>query len=275
MITFNKTLKNELDLFTQMLLNNQNFALSRFGDGEMLLIKNKRFACQQWQLDQESDNDFIQALTNSFRFEHHALFKGIPCGCIEPTHGLRRFIFENFHLDHARLTFASIFTNINYQKTQSTLIPLLKERPVVLIANKASQLQHLKNQGFTLQKFFPIPRNAWQNHNTIVDQLLEYANAIQPHNTLFLFSAGPLSNVAIHRLLENYPDNTFIDMGSCFDPFLGLNQLDRCYQQKFAWKKLADCYWHHPESPQQVSCLSKDKSRLFRYYLRLKCALTI
>ena len=58
-------------------------------------------------------------------------------------------------------------------------------------------------------------------------------------NHLFLFSAGSLSNLLCHELYSTYPSNTYIDIGSSLNPFMGF-PLDRRYLRQ---------YWIHSNEP--------------------------
>ena len=272
MITFNKHMHQELSFFINKLKNHEHFALSRYGDGEIHVVKNNQFSCSQWQFN--GDISFRKALTESLRYQHDDFFFGIPCGCIEAKNNFRQYLFNSFPLDHSRLTFASIFTNSMHSRTQKEFIPLFKEYPIILTANQTAKPSLLTQQGYHINQYFPIDNNAWKTHNKFVDEILDYAEKTQPKNTLFLFSAGPLSNIAIHKLHQHHPDNTYIDIGSAFDPCLSISDPDRTYQNPLSWKRLANCYWHHPEDPHNISCSSADKSKLYRLFLRLKSALS-
>ena len=47
---------------------------------------------------------------------------------------------------------------------------------------------------------------------------------------LFLISAGPLSEVFIHKLYKSNPNNIYIDVGSSIDPYIK-NRLSRPYMK--------------------------------------------
>ena len=211
MISFNKHMNQELDSFIEKIKNHQHFALSRFGDGEIHVIKNNKFHCSQWQFDGEKT--FRKALTDCLNYQHESVFYGIPCGCIEKTHQFRDYLFNEFSLDYKNLTFATIFNHSMYLKTLTEFIPHFKKYTIILVASEQANPQILTRNGHLIEQFFPLQKNAWKNHQELVEKMLNYAEKTQPKNKLFLFSAGPLSNVAISQLHQKHPENTYIDIG--------------------------------------------------------------
>jgi hypothetical protein len=45
-------------------------------------------------------------------------------------------------------------------------------------------------------------------------------NKIKGH--VFLFSASSFTNIAIHKLFQKHPNNTFIDIGTCLTPMMDM-----------------------------------------------------
>ena len=203
-------------------------------------------------------------------YNYDNYFKGIPCGCIETVGGYRAYIRKHFDLDQEQLTFTSIFCNAMYAKTQKHLLPIAQTYDIVLVSNEKTNLQHLKKQGLNLIEHIPIPENAWKNHQNILEKLCTYLQNSQPKDKLFLFSAGPLSNILIHQLFKKYPNNTYIDIDSCMDNQHGLKVSDRAYLRWDSWKHLARCYWNHKTNPDSISCDTHGKSKLQRQLIRLK-----
>ena len=62
----------ELSFFIKKLKNCEHFALSRYGDGEIHVVKNNQFSCSQWQFN--GDISFRKALTDSLRYQPHDFF---------------------------------------------------------------------------------------------------------------------------------------------------------------------------------------------------------
>ncbi len=268
----NLIIDQEFDKLLGKLISKEFFAFARFNDGEMHVIKNKNFKCKQWQVSKKSLDDFSKLLWNSLRYKHDNYYIGLPCGCCEPLDGFRQHINQHFDLSKTNQTFATLFTNAMYKRVKCELLPVIKEYPIILIANKKTSLKSLDKQGFNVKKFFPVPMNAWQQHDVLLNDILEYAKNNRIKNHLFLFCAGPVSNILIHQIHKIHPENTYIDFGSSIDKELSLKRSDRNYLKLFGWKKFAKCYWHSPTEQNQISCFSKDKNYWYRFWLKI-CAL--
>ncbi|MDG2347913.1 MAG: hypothetical protein P8L77_00410, partial [Gammaproteobacteria bacterium] len=255
----NLIIDQEFDKFLNRLESKQHFAFSRFNDGELHVIKNENFTCKQWQISKKSLNDFSNLLSASLSYKNDHYYIGLPCGCCESLDGFRAYLNKKFDLSKINQTFATLFTNAMYNRVRNELVPCIKKYPIVLIANKKTNLKSLDKQGFNVTKFFSVPMNAWQQHNVLLNDILEYAKSNRIKNHIFLFCAGPVSNILIHQIHKIYPANTYIDFGSSIDKELGLKRSDRNYLKLFGWKKFAKCYWDRPTETNQISCFSKDK----------------
>ena len=266
----NKAIDQEFDNLIARLESNQHFALARFNDGEMHVIKNFNFTCKQWQISKEALSSFRRLLNASLNYQHDHYYIGLPCGCCESLDGFRTYLDNQFDLSKTNQTFATLFTNAMYKRVSNELVPCIKQYPIVLIANGKSNITHFEKQDFNIKKFFPIPMNAWQQHDVLLNDILEYTNNNKIKNHLFLFCAGPVSNILIHQIHQQHPNNTYIDFGSSLDQELGLENSDRNYLKRFGWKKLAKCYWHSPTEKNQISCFSKDKNYWHRFWLKLR-----
>ena len=268
----NLIIDQEFDKLLSRLKSNQHFAFVRFGDGEMHVIKNIDFSCKQWQVPFEFIAEFRQLLCDALNYNHNNYYIGLPCGCCESLDGFRQHINQQFNLSKTSQTFSGLFNNAMFKRVRNELVPCIKHYPIVLIANKNTKLKLLKKHGFNIKKFFPIPMNAWQQHDALLNDIIEYTknNNIKDH--LFLFCAGPVSNILIHQIHKIHPTNTYIDFGSSIDKELGLKKSDRNYLKLFGWKKFAKCYWHYPTAANQISCFSKDKNYWYRFWLKI-CAL--
>ena len=77
----------------------------------------------------------------------------------------------------------------------------------------------------------------------IVEEMKDWATEVKPTNHLFLFSAASLSNLLIHELYKEFPNNTYLDVGSTLNPLLGLDgwKGSRGYLRGY-WLKQPDAY---------------------------------
>lgn len=263
--TENKDIESEFDKIASWLRQRKSFAFVRYNDGEVNVLMNEHFSCKQWQLE---DNSAFRKALMAGLVDCEQYLVGIPCGCLEKKDGYRAYLKGHFNLNSEWLTFASVFSNSMYRRTQDELVPLVKSYDIVLVSNEQTNIEQMRAQGFRIEKYFPIPLNAWQKYKEIQDEVTRYVDEQSPEGKLFLFCAGPVSNVLIHQLFKRSPGNIYLDVGSAFDRQLGLADSDRCYQQWFSWKCITRCYWDYKESS-AVSCESHGKSKIYRFMLRL------
>ena len=223
-----KDFDNEFDFFLNKLQKNEPFSLVRFHDGEWYIIS-KRFIdirkkCNgEWKYDPENEGDnyirdrFIEAL----QYQNENYYVGIMtnCSCLkEFKHGGHELLRDLSGQPDSHLTFASILMNANYPRVRNEIIPLLKDRKVVLVAHSDANIDNLP---FKLESFFPIVgSNAWKNQYGVIDVLKKYIKRIDPSGYVFLVCSGPLSEMIIHQLHEVNNGNTYIDFGSSLDEFM-------------------------------------------------------
>jgi hypothetical protein len=123
------------------------------------------------------------------------------------------------------LTWANIFVNFNYNAFIELFIPEFKKRDCIIICNEKSNINNLP---FKVKKDFRVGNNCIINNYTIIEDIKKYIKDNNIINTIFLFSASSLSEVAIYHLFKDYPNNTYLDIGSTLNYYLGLS-IDRDY----------------------------------------------
>jgi hypothetical protein len=162
----------------------------------------------------------------AFRYKHPSYFVGILC----PQCGLPEefaWAVKESGQDVAQLTFAALFINSNYSFFMDNVVPLFSQYEVILICNRAADITGLP---FNVSKDFRIGRNAWRDDLTIIHELKTYLDKRSPGGLLFLFAAGPLSNIAMHELHCHSPLNTYLNIGSTLDSyFYGKSRVARGY----------------------------------------------
>jgi hypothetical protein len=106
-------------------------------------------------------------------------------------------------------------------------MPLFGQYEVILVCNRAADITGLP---FSVSKDFRIGRNAWRDELAIIHELKTYIIKRPQAGLLFLFAAGPLSNIAIYELHRHRPSNTYLDIGSALDSyFYGKTRVMRPY----------------------------------------------
>ena len=74
--------------------------------------------------------------------------------------------------------------------------------------------------------------NAMINDYDKIDKIADWIKENNIENHVFLFSASTFTNLAIHRLFGDFPNNTYIDIGTCLTPMMDM-PTHRGYLQAF------------------------------------------
>lgn len=269
-----KNIHKEFEKFKSRIVNNQPFSLVRYGDGEFRTLKFFKFSHNEWKINDTNiiyydkfRNSISTALTNI----NPNYFIGIPCTCNESRDNFREFFFSTYDYKMEQLTFATIFNNAMYPRFQNEILPLFKEYSIILVSNENTNFERFLSYGFNAKHWIKIPTfNAWEKTEHIYQEIEKFIQREKPTNHIFLFSAGPVSKIIIHRLHTKYQDlqNFYLDMGSTLDPYYGFKPT-RNYHKWFSWKILSTCHWEHKSYPWQISCNSQNYNKLQRFLLKV------
>jgi len=266
-----KNFKEEFFKILSLVQEGAPFALSRFSDGEVTVLKNKRLVLAEnyfVQGDVYGDNavqapipymeeerkefcpeqhSFYQKkLIESFKFRKKNYFKGIP--------GTNEWGSDSFHYcidlyeegDTEHLTFANVLINGNYDLFMKMMVPQFKNRNIVIVCNENANFDDLP---FDIQKDFRVGSNCMISNYDLIEEMKNYISKNNVENHTFLFSAATLSNFLIYELYKEFDNNQYIDIGSALSPLLGLQgwRGTRVYLR---------CYWdgeNHPIIRQEDS----------------------
>jgi hypothetical protein len=232
-----KTFDGELNKILEKLKNKENFAFARFSDGELHMLQNMYFkitddhfiegdkkgmckytAEEHKEFDPAKHAFYRDKLEESFKFRADNYFKGI---CARKDVGEKDFRWQldlnGGHEDD--LTFSNVFINANYKRFIEEAMPEIKKRPVVMICNEAAELSGFS---FPIVKEFRVGSNCVVNDYDIIEEIKGWISAEGIHDHIFLCSAASLSNFIIHQCYEEFPDNTYLDIGSALNPWMGL-----------------------------------------------------
>ena len=222
---FKKNFKEDFDIFLNKLKNKESHSIVRFWDWEMFVIEWTTIDLSEklwWEHKyipwNEEDEKSRWQLTESLLYKDDNYFVWIPCKCC---------VWLDRHIEiknkskqiEENLTWANIFVNSNYKKFKDEYIKELSNHDIVMIVNKnakVDQLPFAKN----IQKTFYVWWNSWVNDLWIIQEIKDYAKTRS--NTIFLFCAWVLSNIAIYELHKTKTNNTYLDMWSVFDDMMWL-----------------------------------------------------
>ena len=197
-----------------------NFAISRYGDGEYGILKNKAISggASGWDFEPSEHQQAHKLLMDSFTFNHPSYYKGIPCTCCMSQEDCA-WMREHSKQKDEGLTWANIFVNANYKNYQKHMIPLYQESDVILVCNERADISLLP---FEVKKDFRVSDGGWIKDCPVVEEVKKYLKENKLKEHLFLFSAGPLANILAHQLMKTSNKNVYLDIGSTLDPYVGL-----------------------------------------------------
>ena len=89
-------------------------------------------------------------------------------------------------------------------------------RDLIWIGGDDQDIDSLRKLGLSVRKAARLPRrNSWNYHQHAKEIIPQHFKS----NDVVGLSLGPLARVLARERFEQFPDITFIDMGSNFDPF--------------------------------------------------------
>ena len=193
----------QLELLYNKLGNKENFSLVRFGDGEYNIIHN--IACDRNGFDfsptNEDDQRFRAELKESLVFQGKNYYKGITD-------------FSLLH-DLTDVISACVFVNENYLDFLLNFSPLFEN--CLFVGNECGDSEALP---FKPKKYIKVKNNAWKDYNSNLLSLYLSRHLENVQNEVILVACGPMANSLICKLYKNNPQNTYINIGSVYDPFL-------------------------------------------------------
>lgn len=248
-----KNFRQHFSLFYRKFLNKENFAFSRFSDGEMFILQNKELKLDDGIIQigdkvqagpyQRADfkhfnpheHSFYQEkLIEAFKHRQPNYYKGISCSCCVGK--------ENFNWqvelhggDDDSLTWANLWVNGNYPLFIMHILPMFYNRDCVFIGNEDADISNFP----FFVKDFRVGYNAMVNDYHKIDDILNWIRTNHIENHLFLFSASTFSNLAIYELYKEFPNNSYVDIGTCLAPMMRM-PTQRSYLQGF---------WNYTHSP--------------------------
>ncbi len=233
-----KDFKEHFYLLLNKFKADENFAFLRFSDGEMHLLMNRSLKIgDTWyeingarkpgnydkvnfkDVDPVKHKFFFDALKDSFQYHEKNYYVGLSCRCCV---GEENFKWQvNFRGgDDDCLTWANLLINGNYERFTTEMLPLFKDKKVVFICNEKMDISKLP---FPVVKDFRIGQNCMVNNFNLSDEIIVWMKENNIKNHLFLFSASSLSEVLIHKLFIVEKENTYIDIGTMFNLYMGID----------------------------------------------------
>lgn len=213
----------ELWKFMEMLDAGENFALNRFGDGELTAINRKDFDMVgvgkvnefSYFKDSEKYNYSRNLLEDSFYNKQPNYFKGIPCHCC--VLGNEALEIYNKLDKQDNWTWANIFVNGNYSDFKSYFPTTLENRNVIVVSHKKTKIDDLS---FDVDAHITISSDAWVEDLEIIQEIIDTIEVYEWKDVVVLIAGGPFANIAVNELWKWNQNNTYLDIGSTLDPYL-------------------------------------------------------
>lgn len=239
-----KYFKQDIVNFKNKIESKENFSFSKYADGEWAVIQNHALNNKEFWFDPNSATDQIKrkALIDSFQYQNKRYYVGISCPCCQGMETFRNMKSFSKQSDE-KLTWANLWVNGNYKYYVQNIIPLFRERPVVLFCNENGKIDNLP---FTPYMVFPLKHNAWEYNWNIVDSAKSVTSMLKRqgiYNLIYLFCCGPFGNILCHQLTDHESDNTYLDIGSTLNPWLQSAGFERHYYMGDNFFSRMECVW--------------------------------
>lgn len=226
--------------------NQEHFAFSRYSDGEMYILQNKELVLDNGLIqigdekqggvyqpadfkhfDPKEHSFYQQKLVESLQYKQPNYYRGISCSCCV---GKEQFDWQVDLAggDDETLTWANLWVNGNYPLFITHILPILYSRDCVFVGHENANLDRLP----FFVKDFRVGYNAMINDYGKIEEMAEWIRENNIENHVFLFSASTFTNLAIVELFRDFPNNTYIDIGTCLTPMMDM-PTHRGYLQAF------------------------------------------
>ena len=257
-----KNFRGDVVKLKTKLENKEHFAFSRYSDGEMYILQNKELVLDNGliQIGDEKQGGVYQApdfkhfdpkehgfyqqkLVESLQYKQPNYYRGISCSCCV---GKEQFDWQVDLAggDDETLTWANLWVNGNYPLFITHILPIFYSRDCVFIGHEDANLDRLP----FFVKDFRVGYNAMINDYGKIEEIAEWIRENNIENHVFLFSASSFTNLAVYQLFREFPNNTYIDIGTCLTPMMDM-PTHRGYLQAFWNYKYNDdikkiCIWN-------------------------------
>lgn len=208
----------------QKLKTKQNFAFSRWGDGELNAVfgSKRRANCDGHTYFEDMGRELKQILLSQPKY-----IMGLQPLAMSIAIGDELELFEHHNNLKINWVNSDILHNASIQGQFYKFFQALSDRKVIIVG--PSKLSRI-DKYIPVHYFLSIPdRDCWLSNKDIESILCSYLN--EEPNQVVLFCASMMTEVLIDRLYHKFGDTqTFIDTGSVFDPYC--NVRSRSYHKK-------------------------------------------
>ena len=241
-----KNFREHFIKFTEKIRSGENFAFARYSDGELYILQNKELKLDQGLIqigdhkqmgvyepadfkhfDPIQHSEFQQKLIEAYQHKQSGYYKGITCSCCI---GKKEFDWQiDLHGgDDESLTWSNLWVNGNYPAFITQTLPIFYNKECVFVGHKKADISKFP----FFVKDFRVGYNAMINDYGKIEDIKNWIKENNIENHLFLFSASTFSNLAIYELFKEFPNNSYIDIGTCLTPMMNM-PTERGYLKAF------------------------------------------
>lgn len=228
----------------RMIVESNSMALSRFADGEANILKNNTIGNKDgWLYKKDKNLVFRADLRKALLCTDPGFIYGISCSCCDKVN--HDFLLANLKTTSENMTFSNMWVNSNFPLFKERFFKTLtaSKKNIVICTNSKAKIKKLE-EFIPVKDFIPIPGNCvvyWEKNRDYVKALLDLKGSTY-NNSIFLFAAGPLSEILIRELWAVNQNNIMLDIGSSLDPFL-FNRRSRSYHYDNSEFANRTCIW--------------------------------
>ena len=241
-----KNFREHFIKFTEKIRSGENFAFARYSDGELYILQNKELKLDQGLIqigdhkqmgvyepadfkhfDPIQHNEFQQKLIEAYQHKQSGYYKGITCSCCI---GKKEFDWQiDLHGgDDESLTWSNLWVNGNYPAFITQTLPIFYNKECVFVGHEKADISKFP----FFVKDFRVGYNAMINDYGKIEDIKNWIKENNIENHLFLFSASTFSNLAIYELFKEFPNNSYVDIGTCLTPMMDM-PIERDYLKRF------------------------------------------
>lgn len=234
-----KTFEGHFKMLLDKLKAGEHFGYCRFSDGELRIMQNLELvlAADHFKIgdkktggsyaeedhkhfDPKQHQFFHEKLMESYRFKKDNYFVGLSCRCCVGEADFKQMLeWYGGDVNSDNLTWSNLFLNGNYNRFISEFLPELKNKKIVYVVNENADLSRLP---FDVVKDFRVGKNCIINNYGLIDEIKKWMDENEIKDHVFLFSASSLSNFMVHQLFDYNDKNTYIDIGTTLNPYIGM-----------------------------------------------------
>jgi hypothetical protein len=222
--------------FTEMIRNDEHFGFARYSDGELFILENKIlkldnniiqigndinkgfYQSQDFKhFNPETHSQFREKLIEAYKHCQPNYYKGISCKCCVGDSAFK-FQLDLHGGDDESLTWANLWVNGNYPLFVTHTLPILYSKYCVFVGHKDASIDKLP----FIVKDFRVGYNAFVNDYDKIDEIRKWIKDNNIQNHIFLFSASTFTNLAVYELFRDFPNNSYVDIGTCLTPMMNM-----------------------------------------------------